>query len=71
MALSGQHILLTPDNVELPKQGLRELKQLLTKNSGLLFEDKNITVEFKSENKFGRGWAAMRIASKQGQIQNL
>lgn len=68
MALAGQHILLTPDNIELPKQGLRELKQLLTKNSGMLFEDKNIIVEFKSENKFGRGRAAMRITSKAGQI---
>lgn len=37
----------------------------------MLFEDKNIIVEFKSENKFGRGRAAMRITSKAGQIQNL
>lgn len=68
MALKGQHILLTPDNIELPKQGLRELKQLLTKNSGLLYEDKSISIEFKSENKFGRGRAALRISPKTGSV---
>ena len=56
MALAGQHILLTPDNIELPKQGLRELKQLLTKNSGMLFEDKNIIVVYYLPQNISQVW---------------
>ena len=71
LALSGKNILLTPDNLVLPRQGLRELKQLLTRTNGTLFEDKTLTISFKSEHKFGKGRAAMRIQSKQGTISSL
>lgn len=71
MALRGQNILLTPDNLNLPKQGLRELKQMLTKSNGVLYEDKFIVIELKSETKIGMGRAALRLTSKLGPITNF
>ena len=64
LALSGKNILLTPDNLPLPRQGLRELKQLLTRSTGSLFDDKTLSISFKSEHKFGKGRAALRLQSK-------
>lgn len=37
----------------------------------MLYEDKQIQIEFKSENKFGRGRAAMRITSKLGLMEDF
>lgn len=55
LALAGKNILLTPDNLTLPRSGLRELKQLLTRSQGTLLDDMAITITFKSEHKFGKG----------------
>lgn len=48
MALQGKNILLTPDNLILPKIGLKELKACLIAGNGVLYEDKKLKVEYKS-----------------------
>lgn len=40
LALKGKNILLTPDNLQLPKLGLNQLKQMLASPNGVLYEDK-------------------------------
>lgn len=71
LALKGKNILLTPDNLQLPKLGLNYLKQMLINPNGVLYEDKFMQIIFKSEHKMAKGRSAMRIQSKMGKIQKL
>ena len=71
LALSGKNILLTPDNLQLPKACLRELRALLISNNGTLYEDKLIKIEYKSMFNSGSGKAAIQFISKSGKLSNL
>ena len=71
MALKGKHILLTPDNMALPKLGLQYLQQLLIKNNGVLYEDKYLKIFYKSEFRGSQGRSALRIQSQIGKITSF
>ncbi len=71
LALRGKNILLTPDNIKLPKSSLKELKHLLLHNNGVLYEDKQMSIQYKSQFNGGTGKAALKFIAKSGKINNL
>lgn len=69
LALKGKNIMLTPENAVLPKYCLKEFKHLLMNNIGVLYNDNNLEVKYKSEFAKAQGRAAFQFVSKTGPIQ--
>ena len=70
LALAGKNILLTPENIQLPKICFREFQNLLlTSSSGILYEDNGMRVDFKSEFSKASGRAAFQFVSKSGPLK--
>lgn len=49
LALTGQNIMLTPDNIEFPTKGMKELKKTFLGTGGTIYEDDDLKVNYKSE----------------------
>lgn len=65
MAMRGKNILLNPNNIELPRIGLAEFRNLLIGNlSGVLYQDNHLQVDYKSEFSKASGRAAFQFTAK-------
>lgn len=65
MAMRGRNILLNPNNIELPRIGLSEFRNLLMANtSGILYQDNHLQVDYKSEFNKSAGRAAFQFTAK-------
>lgn len=73
IAWQGINIMLTPDNLSLPKSCLREFKSLLSNDTGVLFEDMYLRIDYKADYDEARGKVALQFVSKSGvmQVQRL
>ena len=69
LALKGNNIMLTPENITLPKYCLKEFKNLLIQPVGILYNDNNLEIRYKSEFGKGQGRAAFQFLSKSGPIK--
>lgn len=65
IAMRGRNILLNPNNIELPKSGLSEFRNLLINNlNGVLYQDNHLQVDYKSEFNKSSGRAAFQFTAK-------
>ena len=73
IAWEGSNIMLTPDNLALPKFCLKEFKNLLSEDSGILYEDNHVRIDYKSDFDESSGKIALQFVQKSGvlNIQRL
>lgn len=70
MAMRGKNIMLNPNNIELPKTGLQEFRNLLLgNNSGILYQDNHLQIEYKCEFTKSTGRAAFQFTPKTAPIK--
>ena len=51
LALRGQNMLLTPENIEFPSKGMKELKNTFLGTGGTIYEDEDLKINYKSEKE--------------------
>ena len=66
LAWEGSNIMLTPDNLVLPKHCLSEFKDLLSEEMGTLFEDNHLRIDYKSDFDGFSGKVALQFMQKAG-----
>ena len=71
MALKGKNIMLTPENISLPKYSLKEFRNLLINDIGTLYQDNKLQVNYKSEFNGPQGRVALQFVSHSGPIKVL
>lgn len=49
LALAGDNIMLTPDNIQFPSKGIKELKGTFLGTGGVIFEDEDLKINYKGE----------------------
>lgn len=65
MAMRGKNIMLNPNNIDLPKIGLQEFRNLLIgNNAGILYQDNHLQIDYKSEFTKATGRAAFQFTPK-------
>lgn len=69
MALKGKNIMLTPENIILPKYSLKEFRNLLINDTGVLYQDNKLQVNYKSEFSGPQGRSALQFVSLSGPIK--
>lgn len=69
LALKGQNVLLTPENLVGPKSKFEEFKKLLINPSGNLWRDAQIQVDFESATKEAQLQAILTFSSFAGPLK--
>lgn len=68
LALSGENIMLTPENFPVPKTGFREFKNTLLHDDGIIFQDQMLKIEYKSMYKGPEVKIAIQFVSTSGNL---
>ena len=66
LAWEGSNIMLTPENLVLPKYCLSEFKDLLSEEMGTLYEDNHLRIDYKSDFDNFTGKVALQFVQKAG-----
>ena len=66
LAWEGNNIMLTPENLKLPKYCLSEFKDLLSEDIGTLFEDNHLRIDYKADFDGFTGKVALQFVQKAG-----
>ena len=66
LAWEGNNIMLTPENLILPKYCLSEFKELLSEEMGTLYEDNHMKIDYKSSFDNFTGKVALQFVQKAG-----
>lgn len=66
LAWEGSNIMLTPENLTLPKYCLSEFKELLSEDVGTLYEDNHLRIDYKSDFDEFTGKIALQFVQKAG-----
>ena len=66
IAWEGKNIMLTPENITLPKFCLKEFKNLLSEDVGVLYEDNHLRIDYKSSYDDFTGKVAIQFVQKAG-----
>jgi len=51
LALAGDNIMLTPDNIQFPAKGIKELKGTFLGTGGVIYEDEDLKINYKGEKE--------------------
>lgn len=67
----GENTIPTPNKLQLPSSNPQDWKSLLITENGVIFQDNNVTVNYKSSFQGSMGKIAMQFASKGSSISNV
>ena len=67
----GENLIPIPNKLQLPSSNPQDWKSLLITENGVIFQDNNVTVNYKSSFQGSMGKIAMQFASKGSSISNV
>lgn len=68
LALEGENIMLTPPNMPVPSTGVKEWKNTLLSDGGIIYQDQMMHIEYKSDFQGPAVKIALQFVTRSGPI---